>query len=91
MASFGPSVVSFLLMMGTRRWYVVGAYMPPNNVPSVHRVDQALRVAHQILEMILMGDLNGRLGNPRDKRKEYLATALVDRGLFNMTDHFLTR
>ena len=44
-ASFGLNVVSFLLTLGTRRWYVVGAYMPLNDVPSVHCVDQALRAA----------------------------------------------
>ena len=41
--------------------------------------------------MILMGDLNARLGDPCDKHEEELATALVDRGLVNMTDHFLPR
>ena len=44
-ASFGPNMVSFLLMFGARRWYVVGEYMPPNDVPSVHCVKQALRAA----------------------------------------------
>ena len=37
-ASFGPNLVSFLLTSGARRWYAVGAYVPPNNRPSVHRV-----------------------------------------------------
>ena len=39
----------------------------------------------------MMGDLNTRLGDPRDKREEDLETALMDQGLVNMTDHFLTR
>ena len=43
------------------------------------------------LELILMGDLNTRLGKPRDKREDDLVTALVDQGLVNMTDHFLPR
>ena len=38
-----------------------------------------------------MGYLNARLGNLRDEREEYLATALEGRGLVNMIDHFLTR
>ena len=42
MVSFGPNVVSFLLTLGARRWYFVGAYVPPNDVPDVHRVEQAL-------------------------------------------------
>ena len=41
--------------------------------------------------MILMGDLNTRMVEPRDKLEEELATALVDRDLVNMIDHFMTR
>ena len=41
--------------------------------------------------MILMRDLNVRLGDPHEKCEEDLVTALVDRGLVNMKDHFLPR
>ena len=44
-AIFLPNVVSFLLFSGARRWYTVGSYMPPNDVPDMHCVDQALRAA----------------------------------------------
>ena len=59
--NFGPSVVIFLLTLGARKWYFVGAYMPPKNVSAVHRVEQALRAAPNGLEIILIGDLNVRL------------------------------
>ena len=36
-----------------------------------------------------MGSLNARLGDPYDKHEEDLVMALVDRGLINMTDHFM--
>ena len=91
MARFGPSAVILLMMSGARRWYVVGAYMPPNNTPDVHNVKQVLRAASKGLDMILMGDLNARLGDPCDEREEDLATALADRGLVNMTDHLFPR
>ena len=39
--------------------------------------------------MILMGYLNARLGDPREKHEEDLEMALVDRGIVNMTDHFM--
>ena len=90
-AIFVPNVVIFLLTLGVRLWYVVGAYVPPNNSPSVHCVDQALRAAPKGLELILMGELNALLGDPHYERKGYLATTLADRGLVNMTDHFLPR
>ena len=31
-ANFVPNVVIFLLMSGVRQWYVVGAYLHPNDV-----------------------------------------------------------
>ena len=37
-SNFGPNVVSFWGMTGRRRWYVVGAYVPSNNNPTVARV-----------------------------------------------------
>ena len=70
---------------------MVGSYVPLNNVRAVYCVEQAFIVAPKGLEIILMGDLNVRLGDPRDKYEEDLATAMVDRGLFNMIYHFMPR
>ena len=67
MDSFGHNVTSFLLMLGARQWYVVGAYVSPNNRSSVHRAEQALRAAPTGLELILMVDLNAQLDEPREK------------------------
>ena len=67
---FGPNVVSFLIMLGAIQWYVVGTYMPPNDVQTVYCMDQALKSAPEGLEIILMGDLNVRLKYPSDKREE---------------------
>ena len=39
--------------------------------------------------MILIGELNAQMRDPCDKREEDLATALVDRGLVNMTEKFM--
>ena len=65
---FGPNVVSFLLTLGARQRYIVGSYMPPNDRPSVHILEQVLQAALKGLDLILMGDLNVRLGDPCDKR-----------------------
>ena len=65
--------------------------MPPNVVPGVHRVEQALRAAPMGSDIILMGGLNTRLGDPRDECEVDLTTALADRGLVIMIDHFLPR
>ena len=68
-----------------------GGIHSPNNSPSVHCMYQALRAVPKGLKLIFVGYLNMRLGNPRDEREEDLTTAISDRGLVNMTDHFLTR
>ena len=81
MSIFVPNVVSFLLTLRARRLYVVGAYVPPNDRPKVHRVEQALQAAPTGLYLILMGDLNARLDEPCDKYEEDLATALLEQGL----------
>ena len=43
--NFGPNVASFLLTLGSRRWYVARAYVPPNDAPAVHHAEQALEAA----------------------------------------------
>ena len=60
-------------------------------MPAVNCVEQALRAAPKELDMILMGDMNTRLGDPCDEREEDLSTVLVDMGMVNMMDHFMHR
>ena len=42
-ANYGLNVVSFVWATLRRIWYVVGAYMPPNDAPAIVRVEEALR------------------------------------------------
>ena len=52
--------------------------MPPNNVPVVHSVEQVLVANPKGVETIFLWDLNARMGETRDERKEELATELAD-------------
>ena len=63
-------MVSTVLTSGRRIWYVVGEYVPPNDAPTVARVEQTLGQAAKGVEVILMGDLNFRLGELRDTWEE---------------------
>ena len=36
--NYGPNMVSFLLKIVWKHWYVVGAYIPPTNQPEVRKV-----------------------------------------------------
>ena len=83
------NMVSFMLTSGAGQWYVVGTYFPPNNVQSLHCVEQTLKGELKGLEIFLHGDLNLRLRDPCDKREEELATELAERGLVSMPYHFM--
>ena len=89
--NFGTNVTSFLLTLGLGVWYVVRAYVPPNDVPDVHRIEQTVGADLKVMEVILLGGLNARLMELRYTREEDLATALADRGLVDMTAHFIPR
>ena len=89
--NFGPNLEIFLLMLGLQIGYVVGAYFPPNNTSDVYHVEQALEAVPKVMELILLGDLNPQLHEPRDAREEDLAIALADIGMVDMTYHFIPR
>ena len=61
MTNFVPNVVILLLATGLHRWYVVVAYMPPNDAPTIYRVEQALEAAQKGVDAILIGVPNVRL------------------------------
>ena len=35
---FGPNVIGFQMVMGARRWYIVGCYLAPENISKIERV-----------------------------------------------------
>ena len=39
---FGPNEVSFIITLRQKRWYVVRAYVPPNNLSMINWLRQAL-------------------------------------------------
>ena len=43
------------------------------------------------VEIILLGKLNASTREPRDAREEKIATVLLDRGLIDVTSHFMLR
>ena len=64
--------------------------MPPNNEPTVHRVEQALLHGLDGLETLLVGEINARLAQPWYRHKEDLATAIVNCGLVEQKLHFIS-
>ena len=91
MVNFGPTMLSFLLTLVERIWYIVGACMPLNSVAAVHQVDQSLGANTKGIENIFLGYLNAHLEEPRDEREEDLAMSLANRGLEYVRRHFTPR
>ena len=81
----------FLLTSGLRIWCVVGYYVPPNNEPAIHCIEQSLEAAPKGMKVVLLGLINIRLREPQDSREEDIATALADSGMVNITAHFMPR
>ena len=70
---FGTNVVIFTVILGRKRWYVVRAYVPPNNQLEIHRVAHTLECRPDVVGALLVGNLNAYLVQPRDQREEDLA------------------
>ena len=90
-ANYGPTMVILWLTTGRRIWYVVGSYVPPNSESTVAQVGEALGKAAKGVEVLLLGDLNVRLQEPRDTQEEELATVVAACGLVDMKLHFMLR
>ena len=91
MRSFGPNVVIFIITSGRKLWYVIGAYVPPNDLLTVQCIKQALACGPEGVGKLIVGKLNTCLENPRDQREEQLATVLAIHGLTDQAQHFLPR
>ena len=91
MENYVPSMVSFLLTPGAWRWYVVGAYVPKNDVYVVHWLEQVMADKSKRVGTILLGELNTCLGEMINECTEDLATALSNHGLGDVTRNFTPR
>ena len=57
-------MVSLLITVGCKRWYVVGLYVHPNNKLTVHWVEQVLACGTVRVAEMLVGDRNVQLVQP---------------------------
>ena len=91
MRSFEPNVISFTVTSGRKIWYIVGAYVPPNDLLAVHPVTYALEYGTEGMGKMLVGDLNACLVNPRYQRDNHLATVITGNGLTYQERHLIPR
>jgi hypothetical protein len=85
-----PCYLGSILVSASRRFYVVGCYIPPTNLSTLPQVKQALNKCLQGHTPLLIGDLNVNLCAPRDERDERITEVAEDIcGLTNLSKHFL--
>ena len=89
---YGPNVISFELVTGRRRWYIIRCYIAPDDAQTIERVVTALVDQPRGTALIVAGDVNTDLGEmASDGRGTEIAAAITEAGLKDMTAHFLPR
>ena len=66
--SVQPNVVSYTNTVGQKKCYIVGAYVPPNDQPTVNQVGQNLACVPEGVEALLASDLSAYLLQPREQQ-----------------------
>ena len=92
----GPNVMAFQLETGRRRYYVVGAYLPPSDTTTIDHVRSAWAQCPKGCTPWLLGDLNVNLMHPLDERGEEIAEECRSmmregRRVSSQPDYFLAR
>ena len=83
----GPNVLSFELVTGKMRFYVVGAYLPPSDPgTALMHVEQAWKECPNGCKPILLGDLNANILFPLDERQDVIAEMCDSMAFLSMVD-----
>lgn len=85
----GPNVLSFQIVTGGRRFACIGAYVyvPPGKVDTLEFIERAWESLPRHAKLLLLGDLNVDLQDPRVGR-EAVADLVASLRLFDMVRHF---
>ena len=83
-----PNVLTFQLVTGGVRFYVMGAYIPPADTTGVD-VRAAWDKCPANCHPLLLGDLNINFGSPRSEREEIIVDLLNEIGLADISQKFL--
>ena len=83
--------MTFQVVTGDCRYYVMGTYIPPNCHLGVDEVRAALEKCPKDCIPIVMGDLNTNVGFPRDEREEVIVDMLDEHNLADLSRRFMMR
>ena len=98
--TFGPNVIRTTLVSGQKRWYIIGAYIPPSEEDgsTLECITQARNtVGNHRWPVVVLGDLNVDFENLRENRGEgaerrvETAALMGSLGLRSIRGHFCQR
>ena len=76
-----PYVMVWQVVTGAKRWYIVGAYIAPEDEVTTEMVVNAIGRRPPGAELMVAGDLNANILAPVGQRAESIATDLAMEGL----------
>ncbi len=83
-----PNLLTFQLVTGCKRFYVMGICIPPNKTTGVDALWAAWNACPDGCAPIVMGDLNINFKHPRDEREEAIANLLDEINLVDLSCKF---
>ncbi len=86
-----PNVLTFQLVTGGVRFFVMGAYIPPADTTGVDDLRNAWDKCPANCKPLLLGDLNINFGSPRSEREEIIVDLLDEINLANISQKFCQR
>ena len=86
-----PNLMSFQLVMGNKRFYVMGIYIPPNCTLGVDNLRVAWEVCPADCTPLVVRDLNIQFENPGDDSADAIIDLLEEINTTNLSCKFLPR
>jgi hypothetical protein len=84
-----PNMMSFQLVTGDERFYVMGIYIPPNCTSGVDDLRVAWEVCPADCTPLVIGDLNIQFEDPANNRADAIVDLLEEINTTNLSCNFL--
>ena len=80
-----PNLLTFQLVTGEERYFVMGAYIPPADTTRVDDIRDAWGKCPANCKPLLIGDLNINFGSPRSEREEIIVDLIKEINLADIS------
>jgi hypothetical protein len=83
-----PNLLTFKLVTGEEQYFVMGLHIPPADTTGVDDLRAAWASCPENCKLMLLGDLNINLKEPRSEREEIIADFLDDVNVLDVSQKF---